>query len=115
MSCFICGKCTCAPSLHSEEEQEYFSDASEAHENYLNVLERCMEAYQNRDKVEEKVMDDQREIATAFKSSGMGCNCDLDSWEPERSTGHSCVCRIHKATKGVLRGDRTDPRKVEAA
>lgn len=27
----------------------------------------------------------------------MQCNCDLDSWEPEDSTGHSWVCRIHKA------------------
>lgn len=27
----------------------------------------------------------------------MQCNCDLDNWEPERSTGHSHVCRIHKA------------------
>jgi hypothetical protein len=27
----------------------------------------------------------------------MRCNCDLDNWEPERSTGHSWVCRIHKA------------------
>jgi hypothetical protein len=26
----------------------------------------------------------------------MQCNCDLDNWQPERSTGHSCVCRIHK-------------------
>lgn len=26
----------------------------------------------------------------------MQCNCDLDNWEPERDTGHSCVCRIHK-------------------
>jgi len=24
------------------------------------------------------------------------CNCDLDRWEPKRSTGHSHVCRIHK-------------------
>jgi len=24
------------------------------------------------------------------------CNCDLDRWEPERSTGHSWVCRIHE-------------------
>ena len=29
----------------------------------------------------------------------MQCNCDLDSWEPERTTGHSLVCRIHKAIK----------------
>ena len=26
----------------------------------------------------------------------MHCNCDLDNWEPEKLTGHSCVCRIHK-------------------
>lgn len=31
-------------------------------------------------------------------SATMGCNCDLDNWEPERSTGHSWVCRIHKET-----------------
>ena len=24
------------------------------------------------------------------------CNCDLDNWEPEKTTGHSWVCRIHK-------------------
>lgn len=27
----------------------------------------------------------------------MRCNCDLDNWEPEQSTGHSWVCRIHRA------------------
>ena len=27
----------------------------------------------------------------------MQCNCDLDNWQPEPSTGHSWVCRIHKA------------------
>lgn len=31
----------------------------------------------------------------------MQCNCDLDNWEPELSTGHSCVCRIHKAAMGA--------------
>lgn len=30
-------------------------------------------------------------------SKTMQCNCDLDSWEPEAGTGHSHVCRIHKA------------------
>jgi hypothetical protein len=29
----------------------------------------------------------------------MQCNCDLDNWEPERDSGHSWVCRIHKAAK----------------
>lgn len=23
------------------------------------------------------------------------CFCDLDNWEPEKTTGHSCVCPIH--------------------
>ena len=35
--------------------------------------------------------------AAALMAEGMQCNCDLDNWEPERSTGHSRVCRIHKA------------------
>jgi hypothetical protein len=33
------------------------------------------------------------------------CNCDLDNWEPERSTGHSCVCRIHKIAQAKIRGE----------
>lgn len=37
-----------------------------------------------------------RQIATTLRDSGMRCNCDLDNWEPEGSTGHSHVCRIHK-------------------
>lgn len=31
----------------------------------------------------------------------MQCNCDLDNWQPESSTGHSCVCRIHKKATGI--------------
>ena len=38
-----------------------------------------------------------RQIAEELKAGGMRCNCDLDNWQPERTTGHSCVCRIHKA------------------
>jgi hypothetical protein len=38
----------------------------------------------------------------------MQCNCDLDKWEPERSTQHSFVCRIHvAATEEYLRGTKT--------
>lgn len=37
-----------------------------------------------------------REIAERLARE-MQCNCDLDNWEPERSTGHSWVCRIHRA------------------
>lgn len=39
---------------------------------------------------------DLRQVANEIKNSGVQCNCDLDNWQPERSTGHSCVCRIHK-------------------
>lgn len=39
---------------------------------------------------------DLKTIAAEVKNEGMRCNCDLDNWEPERSTGHSHVCRIHK-------------------
>lgn len=39
---------------------------------------------------------DFREIAKRLEKT-LRCNCDLDNWEPERTTGHSCVCRIHRA------------------
>lgn len=42
-----------------------------------------------------------REIATAVKADGMRCNCDLDNWEPERTTDHSRVCRIHKMAMAI--------------
>ena len=42
-----------------------------------------------------------REIASKLKADGMRCNCDLDNWEPEKSTGHSCVCRIHKESQRI--------------
>ncbi len=37
-----------------------------------------------------------RTIAKGLKDSGMGCNCDLNNWEPTKTSGHSYVCRIHK-------------------
>jgi hypothetical protein len=40
-----------------------------------------------------------RERARELRASGMACNCDLDNWEPEPCTGHSCVCRIHKKVR----------------
>jgi len=52
-------------------------------------------------------MNDLREIAKKLKDGGMRCNCDLDNWEPEKSTGHSWVCRIHKAAEAI----RNMPRK----
>jgi len=55
---------------------------------------------------------DEREIARRLSRS-MQCNCDLDNWVPENSTGHSHVCRIHKKTKAVLRGDAQIPVKED--
>ncbi|WP_337882274.1 hypothetical protein [Chromobacterium haemolyticum] len=46
-----------------------------------------------------------REIAQALSKEGMHCNCDLDGWIPEQSTGHSHVCRIHKTAWAIHRGD----------
>lgn len=39
--------------------------------------------------------DRMSEIVERLKETN-SCNCDLDNWEPERSTGHSWVCRIYK-------------------
>lgn len=39
-------------------------------------------------------------------SEDMRCNCDLDNWEPEPSTGHSWVCRIHKRATGLMQNYR---------
>ena len=46
-----------------------------------------------------------REIAQALRKEGMHCNCDLDNWVPEQSTGHSPVCRIHETAWSIHRGD----------
>jgi len=53
------------------------------------------------------------ELASTF-SKTMQCNCDLDNWEPERSTGHSWVCRIHKATLDVIHNRRADPTIIDS-
>ena len=37
-----------------------------------------------------------RQVAARLRET-MQCNCDLDKWQPQRSTGHSMVCRIHRA------------------
>lgn len=45
-----------------------------------------------------------RDYAQELKEQGMRCNCDLDNWEPARTTGHSWVCRIHKAAIAKAEG-----------
>ncbi len=30
------------------------------------------------------------------QESLLQCTCDLDCWEPEKTTGHTWVCQIHK-------------------
>lgn len=45
----------------------------------------------NKERLRERVREAEKQLA---------CNCDLDAWQPEPSTGHSHVCRIHKAAVG---------------
>ena len=49
----------------------------------------------NADVLVKRLMQTRREIAEILEKE-MQCNCDLDNWEPEKKTGHSWVCRIHK-------------------
>ena len=52
MGCYICGRGNCMPSFHSLEEQEYFEEAYEAYEHYLEVRARCQEEYNTREEDE---------------------------------------------------------------
>ena len=45
------------------------------------------------------------EIVDELKKE-LQCNCDLDRWEPERETGHSWVCRIHKQAMQKFRDQK---------
>ena len=51
------------------------------------------------------------DIVAELKAQGMRCNCDLDNWEPQRDTGHSWVCRIHKAAKARMSNSEHEPRR----
>lgn len=48
-----------------------------------------------------------RDHAEAFAKS-MRCNCDLDNWQPEQSTGHTHVCRIHTTAMAAMNAGRMD-------
>lgn len=52
-----------------------------------------------------------RIIASEYAAT-MQCRCDLDNWEPERSTGHSWVCPIHKAANARMRELQDQARKA---
>ncbi len=43
-----------------------------------------------------------KEIVAELEKA-MQCNCDLDNWEPTRTTGHSRVCRIHRRAMELSR------------
>ena len=46
---------------------------------------------------------EEKHLAVKVKDaeSQLQCNCDLDNWEPEKDTGHSWVCRIHRKVKDL--------------
>jgi len=50
--------------------------------------------------------NDRLRLIVAQLKPHMQCNCDLDNWEPEQTTGHSWVCRIHRAAIEELRFGR---------
>lgn len=47
----------------------------------------------------EKSVMSAHDFAARLKEK-MRCNCDLDNWEPDKRTGHSWVCRIHRHAVG---------------
>ena len=51
-----------------------------------------------------------REVVAELKKT-MRCNCDLDNWQPETDTGHSWVCRIHKAAKWKVENEQRNREK----
>jgi len=46
-----------------------------------------------------------KEIVTETEKE-LHCNCDLDKWQPERDTGHSFVCRIHKRAVALYKDQK---------
>ena len=34
------------------------------------------------------------------------CNCDLDNWQPQLDTDHSCVCRIDNISRELFRNQK---------
>lgn len=61
---------------------------------FVESCEDCEADYEGR----KSRMDD---VVAALRADGMQCNCDLDNWQPEPFTGHSHVCRIHKAATRI--------------
>ena len=49
-----------------------------------------------------------KELVSLLESE-LHCNCDLDNWQPEKSIGHSQVCRIYRRIKAIERGDAQLP------
>lgn len=62
-------------------------------------------------------MSDLKSVANEL-SKTMACNCDLDDWQPEILTGHSMVCRIHRAataSEKAMRQITNNVREMTAA
>lgn len=85
--------------LHLEQTRAMIVSA---HEGLLQTLDAQI-GNLRRDLLHEVVgqANEKRAIALNIRvaefAKTMRCNCDLDAWEPEPSTGHSHVCRIHQA------------------
>lgn len=42
-----------------------------------------------------------KEIVAELRGNGMGCNCDLDNWQPNTDSGHSWVCRLDEEARRI--------------
>lgn len=58
-------------------------------------------------------LDGLRKIARELETK-LQCTCDLDRWEPERITGHSRVCNIHKEAWCIFREELRTKRSCRA-
>jgi len=55
---------------------------------------------------------DLKEIVAGIEAEGnIQCNCDLDQWQPEKSSGHTWTCRIHKLAVGKFRDQQAKQRR----
>lgn len=54
-------------------------------------------------------MSELKDTVNKLETGGVQCNCDLDNWEPEKSTGHSHVCQIHKRAWAWVTGSKPPP------
>ena len=105
----ICGAC----DGEGQYEQMYTNGCGMGYSNWMGKCEFCkgLGLMQGRKPAAESVVNQVIEAGpktpmewAEYLYGKLQCNCDLDNWEPEKETGHSHVCRIHKAAMRKFEG-----------